>query len=126
MDWMIETRNDNRREKWLQLFGCESLPVRDSQPTAVIRTPLNGLVPAFQLDASRLHNMAVARFAGRLARRLRVKYEDALGLVDGWSIDATDCEVVAVSSDERPLLPHFAFGDVRRNPVRIFPASFPF
>ena len=115
MDWMIATTNENRRMKWERVFGCESLPVRHNTPTGAIRISCNIIVPAYELDASRLHPMAAARFAAHLSRRLRISFDEAKGMVDGWMIDASDCEVKTVG-EKRPFLPRFIFGDKRLIP----------
>lgn len=118
MNWMIATTNENRRAKWDRLFGRDSLPVRHNSPQGIIPVSRNVVLPAFELDASRLHPMAVSRFAGHLSRRLRISYDEALVRVDGWLIDATDCEVETVGfSLKRPSLPRFYFLDRRRLPV---------
>ena len=101
----ITTTDADRRALWLRLFGSEWLPVKSARPRwQVDRVGVEVL--AFDLDASRLHIMAQARFAGYVARRDGIAYDTALSLVNGWPVKAVGCIVeTAVSEtwEKRPF-----------------------
>lgn len=90
----VTTRDNQRAALWLRLFGVDALPVKHLQP----RWQVNAYgrdVLAYDLDAPRLNEWQVARFAGYIARRTGTPFTDAKRLVDGWPLEAGGCEAVS-------------------------------
>lgn len=91
----ITTRNGRQRALWLRLFGSDVLPVRAAAPHEVF-TPDGRARQVYDLDVVAIGANGRRRLAAYVAaRRWGVTFEQALrDVAFGWTIDATDCELV--------------------------------
>lgn len=94
MEAFIHTNDEARRDRWVQLFGVDRLPVKAARPRWQPRPHDPELVLAFDLDAGRLHWMAAARFANYVASHYDLPVSQAAMLIDGWPVVADGCVVV--------------------------------
>lgn len=91
----IMTTDPQRREKWLHLFGTDVLPVKQPAPRWRVERGAFGRETealGYDLDASRLHPMALIRFADYVSRK--TGHRHSTDDVDGWLITAAGCAVV--------------------------------
>ncbi len=93
--FQIATRNGRQRALWLRLFGSDVLPVRAAAPHEVF-TPDGRARLVYDLDVVAIGANGRRRLAAYIAaRRWGVTFEQALrDVAFGWTIDATDCELV--------------------------------
>lgn len=91
----VMTRNEQRAAKWLRLFGVDVLPVKHARPRWQSAPDRDKMMLAFDLDAARLNQWQVARFAGYIAKRSGIPFVDAKHMVDGWPLEAAGCEAVS-------------------------------
>lgn len=97
----ITTRNGRQRALWLRLFGSEALPVTAAQPHEVY-TPDGRARLVYDLDVVAIGPNGRRRLAAYIAARrwgvapAQAGVEQALrDVAFGWTIDATDCELVS-------------------------------
>ena len=93
MFW-IKTRDKTRQELWDRLFALDCLPVKTNVPRFLFSHRSRMDKPYFELDASRISESRQNRFAGHIHKRLRVSYQEALDMVDGYRIAANGVDVV--------------------------------
>lgn len=91
----ITTRNGQRAAKWLRLFGVDALPVKHERPRWQATANRDDVMLAYDLDATRLNEWQIARFAGYIAARTGTPFTAAKKLVDGWPLEAAGCEAVS-------------------------------
>ena len=97
--------SQKRRASWERVFGQETLPVKNPQPSL---TP--GGCLAYRLDANRLHWMQRERLVNHLVRRERMTPMDArLLVVEGLPIASYDAALVQEFEQERGVRPATAF-----------------
>lgn len=89
----VITHDPRRAELWRNLFGAPRLPVKAASPRYQYRLHEPVRIYAYDLDASRLTDVQRYRFAAYVARRMGISYARATHLVDGWPIEADDCEI---------------------------------
>ncbi len=92
----ITTRNGRQRALWLRLFGSDVLPVTAAAPHEVY-TPDGRARLVYDLDVVAIGTNGRRRLAAYIAaRRWGTTFEAALrDVAFGWTVDATDCELVA-------------------------------
>jgi hypothetical protein len=91
----ITTKNGRQRALWLRLFGSDVLPVTAAAPHEVF-TPDGRARQVYDLDVVAIGTNGRRRLAAYVAaRRWGITFEQALrDVAFGWTIDATDCELV--------------------------------
>ncbi len=91
----IITKNGRQRALWLRLFGSDVLPVTAAAPHEVF-TPDGRARQVYDLDVVAIGTNGRRRLAAYVAaRRWGVAFEQVLrDVAFGWTIDATDCELV--------------------------------
>ncbi|MCC6603088.1 MAG: hypothetical protein IT327_07755 [Anaerolineae bacterium] len=92
----ITTTNGRQRALWLRLFGSDVLPVTAAAPHEVY-TPDGRARLVYDLDVVAIGTNGRRRLAAYIAaRRWGTTFEAALrDVAFGWTVDATDCELVA-------------------------------
>lgn len=96
----VTTHDHQRHAHWERVFGATRLPVKVGLPRWQVGVWQPGAILAYDLDAARLHWMQRQRFAGYVSRRTGMSMADAMYAIDGWPIEADDCEIgTAVSAD---------------------------
>ena len=94
-DFLLTTTDTKRAAMWQRLFGVDALPVKTATPRWRVEQGAFGRetnVLGYDLDASRLHWMALERFAAYVSRR--TGYPHRAKEMDGWLIKATGKEMV--------------------------------
>ncbi len=96
----ITTRNGRQRALWLRLFGSDVLPVTAAAPHEVF-TPDGRARQVYDLDVVAIGTNGRRRLAAYVAARrwgvvpAKAGVEQALrDVAFGWTIDATDCQLV--------------------------------
>lgn len=91
----ITTKNGRQRALWLRLFGSDVLPVTAAAPHEVF-TPDGRARQVYDLDVVAIGTNGRRRLAAYIAaRRWGITFEQALrDVAFGWTIDATDCQLV--------------------------------
>lgn len=91
----ITTKNGRQRALWLRLFGSDVLPVTAAAPHEVY-TPDGRARLVYDLDVVAIGTNGRRRLAAYIAaRRWGTTFEAALrDVAFGWTVDATDCELV--------------------------------
>lgn len=99
--FQIATRNGRQRALWLRLFGSDTLPVTAARPHEVY-TPDGRARLVYDLDVVAIGANGRRRLAAYIAARrwgvapAQAGVEQALrDVAFGWTIDATDCEMVS-------------------------------
>lgn len=99
----VVTKNRRQRERWLHLFGVDTLPVTAAFPQEVFyRDGRSQMV--YTLDTAALGDHACRRLAAHVAaHRWGATFESALAEVRrGWPINAADCQLVTETLASEP------------------------
>jgi hypothetical protein len=109
----ITTSDEKRRERWLYLFGRDTLPVLAAEPRWEEQ---GGAFPVlvYDLALSQLTDAQIARFAGYLSRKYRTDYAHKLAELNGrvsYPIKASIDIQVLEPAEQTPSLASL-FGDV--------------
>lgn len=87
--WIVTT-NATRQREWERIFGMTALPVVNDQPVS-IRVGRGVYRSVFILDTAALSPMQRSRLAAKITRECHVTYNQALAMLDGWTVSAQDC-----------------------------------
>lgn len=88
--YFVTTSDPIRQAEWMHIFHTDVLPIKGPQATM---SPCRSL--AYRLDAARLTWGQRVRLIGRMCRKHRLSYDEAVQMVtEGYPIYAENCEVI--------------------------------
>jgi hypothetical protein len=102
----ITTSSAEQRQKWVDIFGSDVLPVKSPYPVEK-HVQGRGMVFFYTLDPKRMRPMQLHRLAAHITARVwHTDYASTLARIteNGYDIDATHCRLLETADQKRPSL----------------------